>query len=214
MCRLLTVNSIKKFDILPYLKDFAKIAKDSKEFQGDGWGIGYEFFGKMKFYHSLKPIWEDNINRFGKSNLIIVHARSAFNDDLKPVEHNMPFFDDKYSFIFNGELHGVKIKSEGKIGAEKIFNFIKRFDKRCLKEAIKKSNKIIENRSEYIKAMNYIITDSENIYINSYFNKDREYFTLYKKECENTSVICSERFGNDKAWQTIENKTITVIKRR
>lgn len=214
MCRLLLVNSKEEFEIMPYLKIFADIAKHSKEYQGDGWGMGYIVNGKMKYHHGIKAIWEDDLNGFGKSNLITVHARSAFNDSLKPIENNMPFFDSERTFIFNGELRGVKINAEGRIGAEKIFNFIKRFDKNGLSLAIEKSNGIIKKRAEYIRAMNYIITDKENVYINSYFNEDKEYFTLFKKEDEKTLAVCSERFPNDTGWESVENKSLLIRKRR
>ncbi len=59
-------------------------------------------------------------HNFPTTKRLIVHARSAFQDKDIVVENNMPFYDDKYIFIFNGELNGVKIKSDGRIGAEKI----------------------------------------------------------------------------------------------
>jgi len=208
MCRLLLISSKQDIDISKNLYKFAEIAKNSKEYQGDGWGIFYYENNKKKFYHSLKPIWEDDLNKFGKSKFIMVHARSAFNDELKPIEHNMPFYDDKYVFIFNGELRGVKINAKGRIGAEKIFNFIKRFDNVSLYDAIKKSNSIIEKRTDYIRAMNYIISDSENFYVNSFYSEDKDYFTLHKKETDNSIFICSEKFIDESGWEAIENKTI------
>ncbi len=214
MCRLLLINSENEFDIAEYLHKFAEIAKTSKEYQGDGWGICYYKNNVRNFYHNLNPIWEDNLDLFGRSSLILVHARSAFNDVLKPIEHNMPFLEDDYSFAFNGELRGVKLKVKGRIGAEKIFNFIKTFDKNGLLEAIKKSNKIIEKRTEYIRAMNYIMLDSENIYINSFYNEDTEYFSLQKKETGSSIIVCSEKFPMDSGWEPVKNKTILVIERR
>lgn len=214
MCRLLLINSENEFDIAEYLHKFAELAKNSKEYQGDGWGICYYKKNVREFYHSQKPIWEDNLDLFGRSNLILVHARSAFNDALKPIEHNMPFLEDKYSFAFNGELRRVKLKVKGRIGAEKIFNFIKTFDKNGLLEAIKKSNKIIEKRTEYIRAMNYIILDSDNIYINSFYNEDTEYFSLQKKETGSSVIVCSEKFPTESGWEPIMNKTILFRERR
>lgn len=81
----------------------------------------------------------------------------------------MPFFDNNFIFIFNGELRGVKINAEGRIGAEKIFNFIKRFHYDDMKSAMEKSINIIINRSKYIRAMNIIIIDKINGYVSSPF---------------------------------------------
>src|ERR1035437_4291138 len=129
MCRLLYVNSKNNFSIPDYLEKFAEISKNSREYQGHGWGCAYWQNSTWNYYKNVKPIWEDNLTQLKFCNRLIVHARSAFKDEGIEVENNMPFFDDKYIFIFNGELRGVKIKEEGRIGAEKIFNYIKRFDK-------------------------------------------------------------------------------------
>ena len=98
---------------------------------------------------------------FPSTNRLIVHARSAFQDKDIVVENNMPFYDDKYIFIFNGELNGVKIKADGRIGAEKIFNFIKRFNNENMMNALIKGVEIIIKRSSYVRAMNIIIADKE-----------------------------------------------------
>ena len=42
------------------------------------------------------------------------------------IENNMPFTGGNYVYVFNGELRGVRIKEKGRIGAEKIFNYINR----------------------------------------------------------------------------------------
>ena len=128
MCRLLFVNSKQQFAIEDYLKKFALVSRNSREFQGHGWGCAYRVDNDWKFYRNVKPIWEDEFSKFGVSNRLVVHARSAFKDEGIVVENNMPFNDEKNIFIFNGELRGVKIKEEGRIGAEKIFNYIKRFE--------------------------------------------------------------------------------------
>jgi glutamine amidotransferase len=163
LCRLLFVNSKIKFPIVDYLHKFAEIAKCSREYQGHGWGFGFWDNNKWTYYKNIKPIWEDDLAQFGKSNRIIAHVRSAFKDEGIVIENNMPFYDEKYNFIFNGELRGVKIKEKGRIGAEKIFNFIKRFDKGNIKDALHRGTEIISKKSAYVKAMNIIITDNYSV---------------------------------------------------
>jgi len=126
MCRLLYVNSKNDFDVNTYLTRFAEISQKSREYQGHGWGFAYWQNGKWNYYKNVKSIWEDDLSQFGNSTRLIAHARSAFKDEGIVVENNVPFYDDKNIFVFNGELRGVKIKEEGRIGAEKIFNYIKR----------------------------------------------------------------------------------------
>jgi len=146
------------------------------------------------------PIWEDNLEQFGTTDILIAHARSAFRDRDIKIENNMPFYDDKNVFIFNGELHGVKIKEKGRIGAEKIFNFIKRFDRGSIFAALEKALPIIEKRSKYIKAINIIIARGNKLFVSSLFNENPEYFTMHYKKSPGYMQICSEPFSGEDDW--------------
>ena len=187
MCRLLFIESKKNFSIPEHLDIFSEICKNSKEYQGHGWGCSYLQDNMWIHYKNIKPIWEDDVRQFTTTNRLIVHARSAFQDKDIFVENNMPFYDDKYIFIFNGELQGVKIKSEGRIGAEKIFNFIKRFHNNSMEDALLKGTEIIKKRSNYVRAMNIIIADKENVYVSSTYNEDPDYFGMHYKRTDNQS---------------------------
>ena len=179
MCRILFVQNKNEFSISEQLSIFAMIAKNSKEFQGHGWGCSYLINNEWIHYKNINPIWEDDLGQFPKSKRLIVHARSAFEDKDIVVENNMPFYDDKYVFIFNGELRGVKIKVDGRIGAEKIFNFIKRFDKDGMDKALLKGVDIVNKRTSYIRAMNIIIAEKDKVHYSSLFNEDEEYFQMH-----------------------------------
>ncbi|MEM4397407.1 MAG: class II glutamine amidotransferase [Candidatus Woesearchaeota archaeon] len=216
MCRLLYIKSNEVFDINHYLEKFAVICKNSKENQGHGWGLAYlDEKNNFNYYKNINPIWTDDFSftKNKKTKILIAHARSAFEDKDIRIENNMPFYDENYVFIFNGELRGVKIKEHGRIGAEKIFNFIKRFDKKDSKESIKnameKAISIIKKRTDYIKALNIIIANKENVFVNNYFTTDEDYFCLrMKKEINENKknnetnknerlIICSQEFENE-----------------
>ncbi len=212
MCRLLYANSKKEFSVSEYLSKFSEISKKSKEYQGHGWGCAYLQNGVWNYYKNVNPIWEDDLSRFGSSTRLIAHARSAFKDEGIVVENNMPFYDDKYIFIFNGQLSGVKIKEEGRIGAEKIFNYIKRFDKGNIKDALEKGTEIIKKKSSFIRAMNIIMTDSKAAYVYSHFNDAVDYFTMHSKLSEDSFVVCSESFVGENDWLPVQNNTLTEYK--
>lgn len=212
MCRLLYVNSKKEFSVEDYLTKFAEVSKNSKEFQGHGWGCAYLKNGEWNYYKNVMPIWEDVLSKFDSSTRLIAHARSAFKDEGIIVENNMPFYDDKYIFIFNGELQGVKIKEEGRIGAEKIFNYIKRFDKGDVKRAIQKGTDIITKKSSYIRAMNIIFSDKTSSYVYSQFNEDEDYFSMHVKKNNDTVLVCSQPFAGESDWEKIQNNSLTEYK--
>lgn len=205
MCRLLFIKSETVFSISDHLEIFSGICKNSKEYQGHGWGCSYLANGEWQHYKNILPIWDDEISHFPTTKRLIVHARSAFQDKDIIVENNMPFYDDEHIFIFNGELNGVKIKSEGRIGSEKIFNFIKRFNKNNMLEALRKGVDIIKKRSTYVRAMNIIMTTKDSVYVSSTFNEDPDYFGMHYKQTKDQLIICSEIYPNESGWNDIEN---------
>jgi glutamine amidotransferase len=219
MCRLLLIKSKNEFNTAHHLETFAAICKTSREYQGHGWGCVYLKNGRREIYRTLTPIWEDDLTRFGKTPFLMAHARSAFQDKGIDVHNNMPFIDDTYAFGFNGELRGVKINAPGRIGAEKIFNVIKRFHftyqkkgiKNSMHSAIKRSVSFIKKRSHHIRAMNMILTDMETVYLCSLFSSDPEYFTMFKKQESENLIICSEPYPGEMGWFAIENHTIEVF---
>jgi glutamine amidotransferase len=208
MCRLLTVRSKTPFAIGPHLEKFAHIAKNSKEYQGHGWGCAYQDpAGHWQFYRNINPVWQDVLSRFGETTLLVAHARSAFEDRDIVVENNMPFFDGRTVYIFNGELRGVKIREEGRIGAEKIFNFIRRFDKGDTLQALSKAVGIIKNRTRHIRGMNIIMVNETGIFVSSYFTEDETYFTMSYREGSDL-IICSDPYPSAINWQNIANESV------
>jgi glutamine amidotransferase len=208
MCRLLTIRSETAFPIAPHLAKFAAVAKNSKEFQGHGWGCAYlDENAGWQFYKNIDPVWEDDFNRFGETTLLVAHARSAFEDRDIVVENNMPFFDGRTVFIFNGELRGVKIREEGRIGAEKIFNYIRRFDKADTHLALAKAVDIIKKRTRRIRGMNIIMVSDGGIFVSSHFTEDEDYFTMRYREGPEL-IICSAPYPGETNWQPIANDSV------
>jgi glutamine amidotransferase len=208
MCRLLVVRSQQSFHPGDHLSRFASIARNSKEYQGHGWGCAWKNEGQSwQIYRNLSPVWEDDLSRFPRTSLLIAHARSAFEDRDVVVENNMPFTDGERIFIFNGELRGVKIREQGRIGAEKIFNFIRRFDNGDTLAALKKAVELIRKRTRYIRGMNIIMAKSKAVYLSTFFTEDEEYFTIHYKEGPEL-VICSEAFPSEEGWRSIANGTV------
>lgn len=211
MCRLLTVKSQTAFALGPHLEKFAHIAKNSKEYQGHGWGCAYQDpAGHWQFYRNITPVWEDDLSRFGETRLLVAHARSAFEDKDIVVENNMPFFDGRTVYIFNGELRGVKIRAEGRIGAEKIFNYIRRFDKGDTRQALTRAVAIIKKRTRHIRGMNIIMVNETGIFVSSYFTQDESYFTMsYRRG--NDLIICSDPYPAETNWHNIANDSVRTM---
>jgi predicted glutamine amidotransferase len=210
MCRLLAVRSQNAFPPASCLERFASIARNSREYQGHGWGCAWlDASGSWQIYRNIRPVWEDDLSVFPSTTLLVAHARSAFEDKGIVVENNMPFFDGKTIFIFNGELRGVRIKEEGRIGAEKIFNFVRRFDTGDSLAALKRAVSIIRERTRHIRGMNIIMVKNRRIYLSTFFQESPDYFTMHYKE-NSEFILCSNPFPGEQGWLSISNDTVKV----
>jgi glutamine amidotransferase len=192
VCRLLAVCAQEPFELERYLEPFAEIARTSTEYQGHGWGCGWMTPEGWHLYHDIAPVWEDPSPPRGRTRLLVAHARSAFRDEGIEVRNNMPFTDGRSLFVFNGELRGVRLKESGRIGAEKVFNFIRRFDRGDMAEAMRKGLAIVERRTRYVRAMNIIIADAEAVRVTNRFNDSPSYFQMHVSEDRERLVVCSD----------------------
>jgi predicted glutamine amidotransferase len=202
MCRILILNNKKSCDIQKDLADFALMCKNSKKWQGDGWGVARLKRKNWDIYKSQKPIWKDQkvFDNLKKSKLFIVHARgSSFKRHRGNVAHNQPFYKEKVVFAFNGFINGVRLsyKVPGRIGSEKVFNLLLRFyrKEKNLKKAFQKTKKTIIENSKIIEAINIGMSDGKKIYALTYYDNDPDYFNLRYCKKENKQIICSEVIG-------------------
>jgi predicted glutamine amidotransferase len=211
MCRLLLVHSPRPFDPAPHLRAFAELSRNSREFQGHGWGCAALGPDGWSVYRDIRPVWEDDPGRFPFTTRLLAHARSAFRDEGIAVENNMPFVDGGAVFIFNGELHGVRLRAEGRIGAEKIFNTIRRQEGGDRLDSLCKAVRLIESRTRYVKAMNIIISEPDGAWASCLFNEDADYFTLRRRTADGVTVVCSEPYPGTDGWDKLENRYMGAV---
>lgn len=212
MCRLLLVENPAGIDPNPFLAQFRAICRDSREYQGHGWGCAWlDDNREWRMYHCIDPIWEDPRLDFPDTRLFLVHARSAFRDEGIVVENNMPFSDGESVFLFNGELRGVRIKAEGRIGAEKIYHYIRRFDQAGLGPAVRKGVDIIARRTRYIRAMNFFLATPDAVQVCSWFGEDPDYFRMHSARDGGTTLICSDPLPTPDNWRPLDNHHITTL---
>lgn len=207
MCRLLYVRADAPFPIPRLLAPFAELSRTSREYQGHGWGCAWREAGAWRDYHDIRPIWDDDLAQFGETRLLLAHARSAFRDEGIRVQNNMPFTDGESMFVFNGELRGVRIRADGRIGAEKVFNFIRRFDRGDKCAATAKAVEIIGKRSAYVRALNLVVADGEQGCLSTIYNENPDYFQMHEKHDAGMHLVCSRPFANDSGWRPIANRT-------
>ena len=172
--------------------------------------MAWNAHGKRHIHKSIVPIWQDDLAGFGQSNFLMVHARSAFRDEGIEIQNNMPFYDKDYVFIFNGEVRGVRIREKGRIGAEKIFNFIKRFNKDDIYPAFRKGLSVIRKKSRYVRAMNIMLSDMEKVYFCNIYNEDTDYFAMHRIQKDGLYILCSRPYHGESGWEKLKNNSIGI----
>jgi len=211
VCRLLWAHAAAPFDPVLHLAALAEISRTSPEYQGHGWGCAWLEQGQWRVYRDIRPIWEDDLGGFPETTLLVGHARSAFRDEGIMIENNMPFFDGEKIFIFNGELQGVRIREHGRIGAEKVFNYLKRFDQGGRLAGVRRGIEVIEKRSRYVRALNLVVADPHSSILASLFNENPGYFQMHRGHVGHVDVACSQPYPDHGEWQAIPNRSVIAL---
>lgn len=216
MCRILAIQGEAPLDAVPFIRAFAERCQASKEFQGDGWGVSWREGGAWRSFHTLDPIWETALPVLPQSHLFLVHARSAFRNERIVVENNMPFVEEGLAFAFNGELRGVRLQAPGDTGAWRLFHLFRRFRAAAADDGVaglRRLDQVVRARTEYVRALNLVVSDGEDVWINSRFSEDPDYFTLWKatltRHGRTLCLVSSERFDlrmrAGLAWRPLSN---------
>ncbi|NOT09632.1 MAG: hypothetical protein HOP28_15680, partial [Gemmatimonadales bacterium] len=164
--------------------------------------------GEWKTYRTVTPIWKDRLDRFGGTRLLLAHARSAFRNEGVQVENNMPFVEEGAAFVFNGELRGVRLQAEGRIGAEKLFRVFRRMGGDERTEALTRAMELVVRRTSYVRAMNFVLATGTILRIGTHYSESPDYFTMHVKEAGARQAVCSEGFPGESGWRALPNGTV------
>jgi glutamine amidotransferase len=207
---MLLIRSEEEFDVRPHLESFAEMCRSSTEYQGDGWGA-LTVNGTRETVKHPTPIWEHDFDRFGPARLLLAHARSAYRSHPLGVEHNMPFVSDRYGFAFNGELHGVTLRSAGETGAARIFDLVRRLDHGDPQRSLRRTVDLLETHSRHIRACNVILTDGDRSWVFSRQTEQPDYFTMHLARRDAMVAVCSAPLADGLEWRPLPTGTVEVV---
>lgn len=201
------------------LAALAVVARTSKEYQGDGWGCAWwsDTDQAWQAFHSIRPIWEDDLPDLPPTRRLVAHARSAFRNEGVAIENNMPFLAHDTAFVFNGELRGVRLTVPGRIGAERLFRFVRQLGGDTGRAALERAVDVVARRTTYIRGMNFVVAQPSVFRVVSRFGEDPDYFTLHQSIDDRGVVISSAPFaegpssGIPRRWEPIANGSVLEI---
>jgi hypothetical protein len=194
MCRILALQGDEPVAPLPWIEAFAERCRASREYQGDGWGVAWRENDAWVRYRSVQPIWDDLPATLPSSRVI----------------------------AFNGELRGVRLAVPGETGAARLLHVFKRFRAAAGGDglaALARLDEVIASRTEYVRALNLVISDGDRIWINARHSEDPDYFTLYRAQVDvmpgvSARMVTSERLaipGLAPMWDAIPNHTTRIL---
>ena len=219
MCRILAVQADEPVDAIPWIEAFGRRCRDSQEYQGHGWGMSWQDNGTWRRYRSIRPIWEDSVE-LRPTRLVLIHARSAFRNEGIEVQNNMPFLSGDLAFAFNGELHGVRLSAPGDTGAARLLHLLERFSAAAGGDTLKaltRLDALIALRSDYVRALNIVVSDGRSLFINSHYSEDQDYFTLHTASVPSQRgmrMVSSEEVSTGEVepdWVSIPNHTTRTL---
>ncbi len=222
MCRILAVQADEPVDPVPWIEAFAERCRASREYQGDGWGVAWRERDAWLRHRSVRPIWDDLPDVLPGSRLFVVHARSAFRNEGVAVENNMPFLEQDLAFAFNGELRGVRLAAPGDTGAARLLHLFTRFRASAAGDglaALARLDGVIASRTDYVRALNLVISDGRSIWVNAHHSEDPDYFTMHHAWVDLghgavARAVTSERLslpGVEPRWEAIPNHTTQIL---
>ncbi|HVN75999.1 MAG TPA: hypothetical protein VMT19_06755 [Thermoanaerobaculaceae bacterium] len=221
MCRFLVARCAAPFDPRDLVAEFAVMAEASRspdgDRQGDGWGVAWlDDGGRWQRHRSLAPIWEDSPSEAcpRATRGVAVHARSAsFPGDRGDLEHNQPYLLDGHAFVFNGLLTGVSLpgRRRGEIGAQRIAALLGAFLKRLSPaEAVGRLQRVLEERSRRIPALDLAIVGSAGVVALSRFTSHPEYYRLHACADGAVEAVCSQPLDG-RPWRELPTGTPVAL---
>ena len=126
----------------------------------------------------------------------------------------MPFVDNEMAFAFNGELRGVRLREPGRIGAEKIFNLLKRtvgvpVDRASVQDCVD----LIVRKTRYVRALNAILATPTRLFVSALHSENPEYFDIHYLESDEQLIVCSAPLDWGSGWTRIKNGTVKEFRR-
>ncbi len=221
MCRILALRSDADVDVAPWLAAFRSACRSSPEYQGHGWGVTWREGDGWRTHRVVTPIWDDDFVP-PPTRLAMVHARSAFRNEGIVVENTMPFVGERFVFAFNGELRGVRLRVPGATGAARLHTLTERFAAAGddPEDALRRLDTVIRARTEYVRALNVVASDGDDLFVHCRYAEDPEYFTLRRARVDRgpgLDVVCSEPVRPEHVvpeWTPIGNGETQVVSGR
>ncbi len=221
MCRMIAFASRTPLDAAPYLDTLAWFCSSGnlvdrweKRVGGnhpDGWGVAYRQDGEIRVVRSGKPAASDPLlsQVRVRTDRFLGHVRFASNPETVHAGNSHPFLSAGVALAHNGTFYG-KIGEEGdgrKVSDTLVFleRLSGRWKDRSLRGLAGALGEMLSDPGlvgEY-SAANLLIATPERTFAFRRFRRDGEYYTLYLRAGEESSVVASQPPDGSDGWRLL-----------
>ena len=78
-------------------------------------------------------------------------------------------------------------------------------------EAVRRGGGVIEKRTRYVRAMNFIMASLHSSYLATVSGENPDYFQLHRRRTLGLELVCSVPYPGERDWQPIDNHTVTAL---
>ena len=78
-------------------------------------------------------------------------------------------------------------------------------------ESIKRGVEVIEKRTRYVRAMNFVMASLHSAYLTTVFGEDPDYFQLHRRREADIDLVCSVAYPGERNWHAIDNHTVAAL---
>jgi glutamine amidotransferase len=210
------------------------------KFNADGYGFGwFSPENTPSTYTSILPIWSDsNLPALARSltnPLWLAEVRSATVDNPVHQFNTAPFCDNQRLFIHNGFIRDFHLQVlpeittllapeiaadiRGNTDSEYLFACLRQIlldneDLNLAEALIRLFEWLAERLADRQALINIVVTDGERLYASRHgYNHQCAslYYTTNDEQFPGGQLIASERFSEDRAWQTVPENHLLIL---
>lgn len=231
MCRLLGITNFDFSRHQQIIKNFCELARTGNVMtgdppgHGDGWGMAFTRNDQWEVHKSGRNLLEETdqcwslLDRVGGCPILLLHLRKSAWSNTATARHAHPFQWGNAVFAHNGTItdfqgliRGISVPGlkEDVLDTEVFFLHVMSDPSPDRREAFLNTVSLIK-RNYAFSALNCLFSDGRNLFAYRDYNKEPDYYSLFKASSENSCFISSQPLAENLSWKLMEKEELLIV---